>query len=85
METKQHLAYVLTMFRFLCYNLDMKQPTGFRLTPEARVLLDAMSKATGISHTAMLEILIREGAKKRGIRADLRVQAENQQGPTECH
>jgi predicted DNA-binding protein len=58
----------------------MKQATGFRLTPEARALLDTMSKATGISHTAMLEILIREAAKKRGIRADSRVQSQDQSG-----
>ena len=61
--------YRLTMFCILCYTLCMKQSTGFRLTTEARALLDAMSKANGISHTAMLELLIREGAKKRGIRA----------------
>jgi hypothetical protein len=69
----------------LRYNIRMKQSTGFRLTPEARALLDAMSKATGISHTAMLEILIREGAKKRGVRADSGIQAENQSGPTASH
>jgi protein involved in polysaccharide export with SLBB domain len=61
----------------------MKQSTGFRLTPEARALLDAMSKANGISHTAMLELLIREGAKKRGVRADSGIQTESQSKPTE--
>jgi hypothetical protein len=76
------LPLCLTTFRVLCYNIAMKQSTGFRLTPEARALLDAMSKATGISHTAMLEILIREGAKKRGVRADPRLQAESQPGTT---
>jgi hypothetical protein len=55
----------------------MKPSTAFRLTPTARALLDAMSKASGISHTAMLEILIREGAKKRGIRADSGLQTQN--------
>jgi hypothetical protein len=66
----------------LRYNIVMKQSTGFRLTPEARALLDAMSKESGISHTAMLELLIREGAKKRGVRADRRIQAESEQRPT---
>ena len=79
---KPRPALVLTIFRVLCYNFRMKQSTGFRLTPEARALLDAMSKESGISHTAMLELLIREGAKKRGVRADLRLQAEGQQEPT---
>ena len=70
------LPLCLTTFRILCCNTSMKQSTGFRLTPEARALLDAMSKASGISHTAMLEILIREGAKKRGVRADSGVQSQ---------
>jgi hypothetical protein len=56
----------------------MKPSTAFRLTPAARALLDTMSKESGISHTAMLEILIREGAKKRGIRADSRLQTPNE-------
>ena len=60
----------------------MKRSTQFRLTDQARALLDAMSKADGISHTAMLEIAIREAAKKRGIHADLRVQAESKQKST---
>ena len=60
----------------------MKRSTQFRLTDEARALLDAMSKADGISHTAMLEIAIREAARKRGIHADTRLQAESEQKPT---
>jgi hypothetical protein len=39
-----------------------------------------MSKAGGITHTAMLEIAIREADKKRGIRADSGVQIESEQG-----
>jgi predicted DNA-binding protein len=57
----------------------MRPTTSFRLTPEARALLDAMSKENGITHTAMMELLIREGAKKRGIRvrADSGLQTQN--------
>ena len=44
-----------------------------------------MAEADGISHTAMLEIAIREAAKKRGIRADSGVQTQDQSGPAERH
>jgi hypothetical protein len=54
----------------------MKQQTGFRLSEEALRLLDVMAAANGISRTAVLEILIREGAKKRGVRADSRIQCD---------
>jgi len=42
----------------------MKKTTNFRLTEEAIALLDALATARGISRTAMLEIIIREAAKK---------------------
>ena len=45
----------------------MRKPTNFRLSTEAVALLEAMSQAEGISRTAMLEIVIREAAKKRTI------------------
>jgi hypothetical protein len=60
----------------------MKHPTSFRVSEQARQLLSKMAEDTSISQTAMLEILIREGAKKRGVRADARLQAESQQEPT---
>jgi predicted transcriptional regulator len=59
----------------------MKYATSFRISDQARALLDRMARETSIAHTAMLEILIREGAKKRGIRADSGVQTESQSGP----
>ena len=59
----------------------MKRSTQFRLSDQARALLDAMSKADGITHTAMLEIAIREAAKKRDIRAHSGVQAAGQSDP----
>ncbi len=42
----------------------MRKPSNFRLSPEALRLLTVMSQAEGISRTAMLEIAIREAAKK---------------------
>jgi predicted transcriptional regulator len=42
----------------------MKKTTNFRLTEEAIALLDALAKARGISRTAMLEIIIREAARR---------------------
>jgi hypothetical protein len=60
----------------------MKHPTSFRVSEQARQLLSKMAEETSISQTAMLEILIREGAKKRGVRADSRLQTENEPSPT---
>ena len=74
------LPLCLTMQCDMRYNSSMKPSTAFRLTPAARAVLDAMSTANGISHTAMLELLIREGAKKRGIRADSGIPTESQPG-----
>jgi hypothetical protein len=66
----------------MLYNSGMKRATSLRLTEEALRLLAAMAAADGISHTAMLEIAIREAARKRGIRADPGLQAESHQEPT---
>ena len=60
-----------------------KRSTSLRLSEEALRFLAAMADADSISRTAMLEIAIREAARKRGIRADLRVQTESQSVPTE--
>jgi hypothetical protein len=45
----------------------MRTPSHFRLSAEALALLLKMSQAEGISRTAVLEIAIREAAKKRQI------------------
>jgi hypothetical protein len=71
-----------TCYHILWYNSGMKRKTSMQLTDEALRLLVAMAQADGISHTAMMEIAIREAARKRGIRADLGIQAESQQQPT---
>jgi len=44
-----------------------KTPTSFRLSDDARDLLQQLSEKTGISQVAVLEILIREKAKKDGL------------------
>jgi predicted DNA-binding protein len=44
------------------------KPTSIRLSEEARRLRKALAEHMGISETAVLEILIREGAEKRGIK-----------------
>jgi hypothetical protein len=61
----------------------MKREAHFRLTEQARTLLALLATADGISQNAVLELLIREAAKKRGIRADSGVQSQDQSGPTE--
>jgi hypothetical protein len=45
----------------------MKTSSHSRLSSEALRLLTVMSQAQGMSRTAMLEIAIREAAKKRKI------------------
>jgi hypothetical protein len=66
----------------LCYHAGMKQRTGFRLSHDAMFLLEALAQANGISKTAVLELAIRDLAKKQGIHAPPRVQAESKQEPT---
>ncbi len=43
-----------------------KKPTTIRLSAEARRLLDALSEQLGISHTAIIELAIREKAQREG-------------------
>jgi hypothetical protein len=44
------------------------------------MLLERLAAADGISQTAVMELLIREAARKRGIRADTGIQAQDQSG-----
>ncbi len=46
----------------------MKKPVAFRFTEEAVRLLKALAEAKGVSQAAILEIAIREAAKKQGIK-----------------
>jgi predicted transcriptional regulator len=61
----------------------MKQRSSFRLSPEAMHLLAALAQANGISMTAVLELAIREKAKRQGIHADPGLQAQSHSGPTD--
>ena len=64
----------------LCYTPGMKQRSSFRLSPEAMQLLAALARANGISMTAVLELAIREMAKRQRIHADSGVQTQNEEG-----
>jgi hypothetical protein len=66
----------------LCYNRNMKKAAHFLLTEQARRLLERLAQTDGISKTAMLEIAIREAARKRGIDAHSGLQAESQPDAT---
>jgi hypothetical protein len=44
-----------------------KEPTSFRLSTDGRRQLDLLASQLGVSRTAILELLIREKAKKEGI------------------
>lgn len=79
------LPYCLDIGMTLWYHLGMKQRTSFRLSTEAMSLLDALAQTNGISKTAVLEMAIREAAKKQGIHAYPRIQVEGEQTPTHRH
>jgi hypothetical protein len=70
------------MHRNMWYTFHMKKrSTSLRLSEEALHLLAAMADMDSISRTAMLEIAIREAARKRGMNADRRVQVAGQPEP----
>ena len=71
--------YCLDVGMPLCYTLGMKQRSSFRLSAEAMQLLAALARANGISMTAVLELAIREIAKRQRIHADTGVQSQSQQ------
>jgi hypothetical protein len=45
-----------------------KIKTAYRLTPEAVRLLDEIAKIKGLNRTATVELIIREAAKREGIK-----------------
>ena len=63
----------------------MKREAHFRLTEEARALLAQLAALDGISQNAVLELLIRDAARKQGLHADSGLQTERQPGPTARH
>lgn len=44
-----------------------REQTAFRLSRDGRKLLEKLSKKLGVSMAAVVEIAIREAAKKRGV------------------
>ncbi len=77
------LCLPVDMHRKMWYAFRMKKrSTSLRLSEEALSLLAAMADADSISRTAMLEIAIREAARKRGIHAHPGIQTESQHKPT---
>lgn len=48
--------------------METKQASSIRLTTEAKRLLRALAKTSGVSMTAMLELMIREKAKREGVK-----------------
>jgi hypothetical protein len=45
----------------------MRKSVTFRLKETTRQLLDAQARQEDLSRTAMIELLVKEGAKQRGI------------------
>jgi hypothetical protein len=54
---------------------DLKTPTSFRLSPTARGLLSALADNSGLSHASVLEVALRDMAKRRGVKATDKVGA----------
>lgn len=44
-----------------------KKATSIRLTDDARALLEALAKDTGLSQAGVMELAVRELAKARGV------------------
>jgi len=54
----------------MCYtkkDKTMKKLTSIRLTPEAVILIRILSKKMGVNQTAILELAIRELARKENV------------------
>ena len=48
--------------------MEKPQATSLRLSREAKRLLKALAEKSGISMTAKLEVMIREYAKREGVK-----------------
>jgi predicted DNA-binding protein len=48
--------------------LAMKQPTSFRLSEEALRLLKLLADAKGVSQASIIEMAVREMARKDGLK-----------------
>lgn len=47
--------------------MEKALPSSYRLSKEARRLLEILAQKLGISQTSVLEILLREKAKQEGV------------------
>lgn len=66
-EKQRKLTFILTQpdnVRTM-YFIQMKHPVTHRLTPEAIKMLKSMASEHGISQASILELMIRDGFKKR--------------------
>lgn len=54
---------------------ELKTPTSFRLSPTARGLLAALADNSGLSHASVLEMALRDMAKRRGVKTSDKVGA----------
>lgn len=48
--------------------METKRFTSMRLSPEAKRLLVALAQKLGVSQTAILELALREKAKREGVK-----------------
>jgi predicted DNA-binding protein len=48
-------------------NKPLKAPTSFRLSPKAHQLLDALAEHMGLSQASVIETVLRDAARARGI------------------
>lgn len=60
----------LALYRRIAYNciMETKQASSIRLTLEAKRLLRAIAMASGVSMSAILELMIREKARRESIK-----------------
>ena len=49
--------------------METKRSTSLRLSPEAKRLLALLAQTLGISQTAVMEIAIRDKAKREGVKS----------------
>jgi cyanate permease len=65
----QHAFSHLTAYRMLLYSIVMERKSvGYRLSTTALRLLCALTETLGLSKTSVIEMAIRELAKRKGIK-----------------
>jgi len=55
---------------YIMKNMKNKNPTTIRFTPTARELVKKLSESLGVTRSAVIEMSIREKAKREGISQD---------------